>query len=174
MIRFARTAAPLACLLLACVPLPAAAEILGEDAPLCRSARGPAIQVDVQGLKDRRGEVWLELYPATQADFLRDDTDLQREGKTFRRTRANLPASGEVAICVRVPGPGRYALLLRHNRTGKDKFSFWSDGVGFPANRALGRSKPPLADAVVTAGERVTPVPIHMQYLRGLSGFAPR
>ncbi|MCP3733563.1 DUF2141 domain-containing protein [Sphingomonas sp. RP10(2022)] len=153
---------------------PAAAETIGEDAALCRAGRGPAIQVDVQGLKDRQGEIWLELYPGTEADFLRDDTDLVREGKAFRRTRARVPASGDVSICVRVPRAGRYALLLRHNRTGKDKFSFWSDGVGFPANRPLGRSKPPFAQAIVDAGAGITVVPIRMQYLRGLGGFAPR
>ncbi|MEH3158133.1 MAG: DUF2141 domain-containing protein [Sphingomonas taxi] len=158
-------------LLLLAPPLPA--ETLGEDAASCRAGRGPAIQVDVQGLKDRTGEIWLELYPGTEADFLRDDTDLVKEGKTFRRTRARLPADGDASICVRVPRPGRYALLLRHNRTGKDKFSFWKDGVGFPGNHAIGRSKPPFAQAVVDAGSGITAVPIRMQYLRGLSGFTP-
>ena len=150
----------------------AGAEQIGEDAAACAAGRGPAFQVEVQGLKDRTGEMWLELYPATEADFLRPDQALIAEGKTFRRTRARLPASGAVQICVRAPHPGRYALMLRHNRVGKDKFSFWSDGVGIPANQKLGRSRPTVAQASAETGAGVTVVPIRLQYLRGF-GFAP-
>ena len=158
--------------LAAIVAVPLSAETIGEDAGVCTSGRGPAIAVNVQGLKDRTGELWLELYPATQTDFLAPDMDLVAQGKTFRRTRARVPASGNVAICVRVPHPGRYALMLRHNRVGRDKFSFWSDGAGVPANQALGRSKPTLDQAAVNAGAGITSVSIKVQYLRGF-GFSP-
>ena len=168
---------PRACALLAPALLlgaaPSSAEMIGEDAATCTAGHGPAIQANVIGLKDRVGEVWLELYPASEVDFLRPDTDLWAEGKTFRRTRAHLPASGAISICVRVPHPGRYALLLRHNRVGKDKFSLFSDGAGFPSNEKLGRSKPKFAQAVIVAGPGVTAATIRMQYLRGLGGFAP-
>jgi len=150
---------------------PVGAEQIGQDADLCRAGRGPAIQVNVQGLKDRRGELWLELYPPSSDDFLRADTDLMAEGKTFRRTRSRLPAAGNVEICVRVPHPGRYALMLRHNRAERDKFSFWSDGAGVPANQSLGRSKPRLDQALINAGPGITVVAIKMQYLRGF-GFS--
>lgn len=151
-------------------PLPA--HVLDEDAAWCRAGRGPAIQVNVSGLKDRAGELWLELYPDNEADFLRDDTALIAEGKTFRRTRAR-PAAGETSICVRVPRPGRYALLLRHNRGGKDGFSVWSDGVGFPGNRPIGRSRPKFGQAGIDAGGGVTVTFVQMQYLHGLRGFQP-
>ena len=151
---------------------PLSAEQIGEDAAACKSGRGPAIQVNVEGLKDRSGEMWLELYPATATDYLRPDMDLVAEGKTFRRTRARLPASGAVEMCVKVPRPGRYALMLRHNRVGRDKFSFWSDGAGVPGNRSLGRSKPTLEQATVNVGAGIAPVSIKVQYLRGF-GFAP-
>lgn len=150
---------------------PLAAEQIGQDAALCKSGRGPAIQVNVQDLKDRTGELWLELYPAN-GDFLRPDFELVKEGKTFRRTRARLPASGSVEICVKVPGPGRYALMLRHNRVGRDKFSVWSDGAGVANNKSLGRSKPTVGAATVSAGSGITVVSIKMQYLRGF-GFSP-
>ena len=144
-----------------------------EDAGWCRAGHGPAIQVNVSGLKDRSGEVWLELYPDNEADFLRDDTALIAEEKVFRRTRTRPLPAGETTICVRVPHPGRYALLLRHNRNGKDKFSFWSDGVGFPGNQTIGRSRPKFAQAWIDAGAGVTVKTIQLQYLHGLRGFAP-
>lgn len=148
-------------------------QVLGEDAASCRDGNGPAIRVDVSGLKDRAGELWLELYPDNAADFLRDDTALMAEGKTFRRTRARPVAAGATSICVRVPRPGRYALLLRHNRTGKDGFSFWKDGVGFPGNQPIGRAKPQVGQAAIMAGPGVTVTGIQMQYLHGLRGFQP-
>ena len=152
--------------------VPGSAQVLGQDAGICEAGHGPAINVDVRGLKDRAGELWLELYPATQADFLGNDDALIAAGKTFRRTRATLPASGAVDICVKVPHPGRYALLLRHNRTGKDKFSIWRDGLGIADNQAIGRHKPSVEQATVTAGGGVTTIPIKVQYLHGF-GFSP-
>lgn len=155
----------------AVIAAPLSAEMLGEDAQACKAGRGPAIQVNISDLKDRKGEIWLELYPATEADFLRPDTDLWKEGKTFRRTRGWVPKTGDTSICVKVPHPGRYALLLRHSRTGKDRFSVWSDGAGVPANKSLGRKKPTLAAASIEAGPGVTVANIKMQYLHGF-GFS--
>ena len=151
---------------------PAAATQIGEDAQACAAGQGPAFQVEVQGLKDRTGELWLELYPANEGDFLRADQELIAQHKVFRRTRARLPQAGTIQICVRAPHPGRYALMLRHNRVGRDKFSFWSDGVGLPANRKLGRHRPILDQAVAEVGGGVTTVLIRLQYLVGF-GFAP-
>ncbi|WP_339501264.1 DUF2141 domain-containing protein, partial [Pseudomonas canadensis] len=115
-----------------------AAQILGSDAAACTSG-GPAIRVTVDGLKDRTGELKLELFPANDADFLKDDRDLIKEGKFFRRVRLPTPASGPIVLCIRVPTPGPYALLFTHNRDGKNKFNLWQDGAGFPTNARLGR-----------------------------------
>jgi len=152
---------------------PASAEMIGEDAAACIGGHGPAIQVNIVGLKDRTGEIWLELYPATESDFLRPDQDLVAEGKVFRRTRSKPPASGAVSICIRTPHAGRFTLLLRHNRVGKDKFSVFSDGAGVPSNRPMGRSKPKFDQAIIGVGPAVTVANIRVQYLRGLRGFAP-
>lgn len=151
----------------------ASAQVLGEDAAACTSGRGPAIQVDVSGLKDRAGRLKLELYPATEEDFLKDDRDLAKEGKTFRRVWATTPPSGAVVMCIRVPAPGSYAVLFTHDRDGKNKFDFWTDGAGFPSNQRLGRSRPKLRQALVNVGNGVTTVNIRAQYLRGLGGFGP-
>lgn len=151
----------------------AAAGVFGSDSAACTNGEGPAIRANIEGLKDRTGELKLELYPANETDFLQADWQLQREGKFFRRVRITTPVAGPVAICIRVPVPGRYALLFTHNRDGKNKFDFWSDGAGFPSNVKLGRQRPKLAMATLTVGAGVTAVDIKAQYLRGLSGFAP-
>ena len=171
-VRFAAPALfPLA---LAIPAAPALAQpVLGEDAAACNGGGGAAVRVNVTGLKDRSGRLKLELYPANEDDFLKDDRDLKREGKFFRRIWADTPATGSVTLCIKAPRPGRYALLFTHDRDGKNKFNFWKDGAGFPSNRKLGRSRPKLPEAVINVGGGVTRVTIRAQYLRGLSGFAP-
>lgn len=159
-------------LLAGTAPAPAAAGVLGGDAAACASD-GPAVLANIVGLKDRKGELKLELYPANEQDFLKDDRDLAKEGKLFRRIRVPTPQSGSVAMCMRVPRPGRYALLFTHNRDGKNKFSIWSDGAGFASNQKLGRSRPKLNQAIVDVRGGVAPITIRAQYLRGLSGFGP-
>lgn len=158
----------IALLLAAAAPLP-----LGPDAAACASGAGPAVRADIVGLKDRTGRLKLELYPATEGDFLKDDHDLRREGKVFRRIWAPMPASGPVSLCIRVPAPGRYALLFTHDRDGRNKFDFWKDGAGLPANARLGRTRPRLEQAIVDVDRGVTTTRIRAQYLRGLGGFGP-
>jgi uncharacterized protein (DUF2141 family) len=149
----------------------AAAQVLGDDAAACTGGQGPAILATVTGLKDRQGTLKLELYPPNEADFLAGDDDLARAGKFFRRITVTPPANGDAAICIRVPRPGRYALFLGHDRDGKRKFNFWSDGAGFPSNHKIGRARPKLVDALIDVGPGVTRTVIRAQYLRGLGGF---
>lgn len=158
--------------LLVGAPAFAAQAPIGSDSAACTGG-GPAIRVSVDGLKDRTGELKLELYPANEADFLKDDRDLIKEGKFFRRVRVPTPASGPVVLCIRVPTPGPYALLFTHNRDGRNKFNFWSDGAGFPSNTKLGRSRPKVAQGRIIVPEGVVSVDIKAQYLRGLGGFGP-
>lgn len=148
--------------------------VVGGDAGSCTSGRGPAIQVNVLDLKDRRGQLKLELYPANDADFMRSDTDLLAAGKVFRRVTVDAPVAGNVAMCIRVPHPGRYALLFIHSRRAQDKFDFWADGVGLRANTRIGRARPAADAASVAVGTGVVALDIHAQYLRGLGGFGPK
>ena len=151
---------------------PTRAQAIGPDAAAC-AAGGPAIQATITGLKDRRGTLKLELYPANEQDFLADDNALIAAGKTFRRVSVAVPASGNPVVCIRVPRAGRYALFFGHDRDGKPKFNFMSDGAGFPSNQRLGRSRPKLSEALIDAGAGVTTTTIRAQYLRGFSGFGP-
>ena len=144
---------------------------LGSDAAACEAGH-PAILAAIVGLKDRKGIVKLELYPATQADFTRNDTALIAEGKTFRRVTVTPPATGPVTLCIRVPAPGRYALLMTHNRDGQNKFKYTIDGAGLPANKRIGLAKPKVDGAIVEVGDKPLPLTIRAQYL-GLFGFSP-
>src|SRR5689334_20217620 len=90
---------------------------LGQAEGRCRlGENGPAFLVDVIGLKDRRGLLKLELYPANDEDFLEDDNILLNAGKTFRRVEIAVPPAGPVELCIRAPAAGLYALSLLHDR----------------------------------------------------------
>ena len=167
---FGLVAATAGAAVLTLAPMPAAAD--GIDGS-CALPGGPRVQVNVTGLKDRTGRLKLELYPANEADFLKDDRTLVREGKPFRRVWAAMPASGPVTLCIRAPSGGQWALLFTHDRDGKNKFNFWQDGAGFPSNQRLGRSRPKLRQALVNVAANGGQITVRAQYLRGLGGFAP-
>lgn len=128
---------------------------------------GPALLVEATGLKDRKGQIKLEVYPPDDRDFLADDNVLLSHGKTFRRVEQDLPDSGPVVLCIRVPAPGTYAVALLHDRDSNHKFGWWSDGVGFPRYIRLGMHRPRAALALVTAGPGLTRLAIPLMYRHG-------
>jgi len=160
--------------LLLAVPVPPSAPDLGKVEGQCRPGEpGPAYLVDVLGLKDRKGRLKLELYPANDADFLQDDNLLVGAGKPFRRVEAAVPDTGPVQLCIRAPGPGNYALSLLHDRDANRKFGLTVDGVGFAGNPKLGMGKPRAAAASAPVGNGPTHIRIVLNYRQGLFSFAP-
>lgn len=146
---------------------------LGIAAGRCRGIEtGPAFMVDVQGLKDRAGRLKLELYPATPHDFLADDNVLVGAGKAFARVDVPTPPSGKAELCIRAPGPGRYALMLLHDRNGDHKFQLSSDGVGFSNNPKLGWGKPSIEHVAIEVANGPRVITIMLNYRHGL-GMRP-
>ncbi len=147
---------------------------LGKAEAQCRpNEQGPAVMVAVLGLKDRKGNLKAEIYPDNDADFLADDNLLIMAGKTFRRIEAPVPPVGVVELCLRLPGPGSYALTVLHDRDANRKFGLSSDGVGFAGNPKLGLSKPKAAAARFVAGPGLTSISVRLNYRRGLFSFGP-
>ncbi|TPG21724.1 DUF2141 domain-containing protein [Sphingomonas koreensis] len=163
----------LAALIAAQTDLPSTPD-LGKTAGRCRSPEhGPSFLVSVEGLKDRRGSLRLEVYPDNDDDFLADDNKLVAAGKVFRRVEMPTPASGVVQLCIRVPHAGRYAVSVLHDRDGNRKFGLSSDGIGFAGNPKLGWSKPHADAASANARSGPTPITIVMNYRHGLLSFGP-
>jgi uncharacterized protein (DUF2141 family) len=147
---------------------------LGTAEARCRPDEpGPGILVTATGLKDRKGRLKLEVYPSNDRDFLADDNVLLQQGKVFRRVDQDVPAQGLVRLCIRVPRPGAYSLMLLHDRDSNHKFGLTVDGVGFGGNPRLGVTKPSAAATRVVVGSRVTPINVVMNYRQGLFSFRP-
>jgi uncharacterized protein (DUF2141 family) len=129
--------------------------------------------IDVTGLKDRKGLIRAELYPANDRDFLADDNILIAAGKPFRRVERLVPQSGPVELCIRAPAPGTYALSLLHDRDGNRKFGLSTDGIAFPGNPRIGLGKPRASEASAEVGTGIRRVTVRMNYRRGLFSFGP-
>lgn len=144
------------------------------EAALCKPGAGhPALLIEVVGLKDRAGNLRIELYPDSDPDFLSDSNKLLAAGKTFRRITFLVPSSGHPTACLGAPTPGRYSLVIVHDRDGRRKFSPLKDGIGFPGDPKLSYSQPPARKAWVTLGEGVTRLRVRLQYLHGFFTVGP-
>jgi uncharacterized protein (DUF2141 family) len=140
---------------------PAAAGPAG-DAAAC--ARGDsAVLVRVAGFKAPRGMLRVQVYGSNPADFL-------AKGKKLRRVDVPVNGGGRMEVCVDLPGPGNYAVAVRHDLDGNGK-SGWNDGGGFSRNPriSLVHLKPSYGDVVIQVGRGVRPVDVTLNYRKGLS-----
>jgi uncharacterized protein (DUF2141 family) len=144
---------------------PASAGVIGPDAGVCTSGTGSAILVRVEGLKDRVGPLRVRTFGGSPETYF----DKKR---TLKRVELAPPPSGPVEVCMAVPGPGVYAVDIRHdaNRNGDtDK----SDGAGASGNPKISMfdiifGKRPSANQVaVRVGNGVVPINIQVKYLQG-------
>ncbi len=144
---------------------PASAGVIGPDAGVCASGGGSAILVRVEGLRDRVGPLRVRIFGGSP------DTYFDKK-KTLKRVELAPPSSGPVEVCMAVPGPGVYAVDIRHdaNRNGDtDK----SDGAGASGNPKISLfailfgKRPPANKVAVRVGNGVVPINIQVQYLQG-------
>lgn len=161
-------------LLLAAGPALKSTPDLGKAEGRCRPGEsGPALLVEATGMKDRAGNMKLEIYPSNEKDFLADDNVLVAAGKTFRRVEVPVPQSGAVVLCVRIPGPGTYAVSVLHDRNTDRRFNWKIDGIGFSGNPKLGWSKPNYRKSSVhVSSGGVSKIQVVMNYKNGL-GVSP-
>jgi uncharacterized protein (DUF2141 family) len=142
---------------------PAAADVLGSDPGACRpGAGGTAALVTVAGFKDREGRLRVQNYRGTPEEFL-------ASGRYLHREQMPVTPTGDMALCLPLPGPGAYAIVALHDRDSNGKLSVWSDGVGFSRNPRLGLSKPRPQTTLMNFPSGVTQVRIVLNYRQGLS-----
>ena len=140
---------------------PGTAAMLG-DATACTQGDS-AVLVRVDGFKERQGTLRVQIYGSNPADFL-------AKGKKLRRIDLPVAKAGRMDVCVALPGPGNYAVAVRHDLDGNGK-SGWNDGGGFSRNPriSLVSLKPNYRDVVIQVGHGVRPVDVTLNYRRGLS-----
>ena len=142
----------------------AAQAVLGPDAAACRSgSRNAALLVDISGFRERTGTLRVQLYGGNPADWL-------ARGRYLKRIDLPVaPAGRSMPVCVALPGPGRYAVAVRHDEDG-DGRTGWSDGGGFSRNPVLSLAGRPLHEEVaIEAGGRVERIEVLLNYRTGLT-----
>jgi len=144
------------------LPAPASAQ-LGQDAGVCRSG-GQAVLVTVDGFRARTGNIRVAIYGSDPRQFL-------ARGQTLRKINVPVTASGPMRICVALPGPGRYAIAVRHDVNGNNARGDWSDGAGFSRNPRLSLTnlRPNYNNVAINAGRGVTSLGVVLNYRFGLS-----
>ena len=112
----------------------AAVAAIGPDAAACNARSGrTALIVNVRGFQSRQGSVRVQVYGANAAEFL--------TATYVRRVDLPVTRAGAMPVCVALPGPGRYAVAVRHDQNG-DNRNDWGDGGGFSRNPALALPNP--------------------------------
>lgn len=120
---------------------------------------GPAVRVNISGIKPAHGMLRVQLYRGTAADWL-------QTGKWLNRIE--VPArSGSASVCMPVPGPGTYGVAVRHDVNGNGKTDITTDGGGMSNNppiSILNLGKPSYKQTAFAVGDGVKSISIQMRY----------
>ncbi len=136
---------------------------MGPEAADCRpGATGSAILVNVHGFRRQTGFIRVQVHGGNAATWLGKGTHLKRIELPV--TAASMP------VCVKLPGPGRYAVAVRHDEDGDKKFTR-KDGGGYSGNPRLSafHLKSTYAESSFAVDEGVKPVDVVLNYLYGLT-----
>jgi uncharacterized protein (DUF2141 family) len=165
MLRPVLTAAVLGLFGLAAATTPLAAQTLGakidNDMSRCAPGKGPAVRLEISGLKSSSGNLFVRTYRARESDWLKSRRYLHRIDTT--------PRKGATTVCVPLPAAGDYAIVVQHDANGNREKDFSSDGAGMSNNPEiktfLGIPRPPGLDKTrFRAGEGVTRIAIQVKY----------
>lgn len=134
---------------------------IGNDMSRCAPGKGPAVRLDVSGLKSAEGNLLVRTYHARSSDWLKSRRYIHRVD-----TR---PRKGSTSVCVPLPAAGDYAIVVQHDINGNYEKDFSVDGAGMSnnpkINTFLGIPRPPSLDKVrFSAGAGVTRLSIAVQY----------
>jgi uncharacterized protein (DUF2141 family) len=158
------TALSAAVLAAAAVTVPAAAAVpvyhqkVSNDPGRCSGA-GPAVKVNISGIKPAKGVLRVQLYRGIAADWL-------QTGKWL--SRIEVPArGGSATVCVPVPAPGTYGIAVRHDVNGNGKTDIRTDGGGMsnnPSINILNLGKPSYKETAFAVGDGTRTISIQMRY----------
>ncbi len=131
-----------------------------NDMAKCGAGKGPAIQVNVRGIKSSSGKIRVQNYPATSSAWL-------AKGRWLQRIDAKASAGG-LNFCVPLSASGKYAIAVRHDKNANGKTDISTDGGGFsnnPSINILNLGKPSVGKVAFSAGPGVTTITVNMKYM---------
>ena len=133
---------------------------IANDMTRCYAGSGPAVMVTVNGIQNTQGIVRVQSYRGTQADWL-------QKGRWINRIE--VPTRAEtMTFCMPVPGPGTYAIAVRHDANGNRKTDISLDGGGMSNNPSINifnLGKPSYKKTAFEVGNDVKSIRIIMKYM---------
>lgn len=126
----------------------------------CTDSNGrPEIQVDISDIRDGGGNLRLNVYDNKPGEFL-------KKGKWI--VRVDMPIRpGSMEVCVWVPSPGTYGLVIMHDRNANGRYNLLRDGYGVSTNPRLRLRKPKYEEAAFIVGAERTELAVMMKYRFG-------
>ena len=137
------------------------AQVSGNVMSACSPGKGPAVRVQISGLRSGEGNLFVRIYRASQSDWLRSKRYLIRIDAK--------PRGGSMVVCVPVPEAGRYAIAAQHDINGNREVDFSRDGAAMSNNPEIGSflgiPRPPKVEkAAFSVGSGVTRIAVNMRY----------
>lgn len=137
------------------------AQVSSNNLEACASGRGPAVRVQVSGLRSGNGNLFVRIYKASKRDWLK--------GKRYLTRVDARPRQGSMTVCIPVATAGNYAIAVQHDENGNREMDFSTDGAGMSNNPKIGSflgiPRPPsVSKATFAAGTGITPISISVRY----------
>ena len=130
--------------------------------PTCTRGGSPAVLVHVVGLKNGAGQVRIQAYGPTAANYL-------KKGAWAGRVDVPLGGRRAVDICLPLPATGQYSIAVRHDANANSK-SDWNDGAGFSRNPRLSLlGRPNFAQTAIPVQQGTTRLNVLMNYRQGMT-----
>ena len=134
--------------------------IIGNDLGKCTAGSAPAVLVTVDGVNSSSGRIRVQSYRGTSAEWLK---------KGHWLSRIEMPArEGTMTFCVPVPGPGPYAIAVRHDVNGNHSTDISVDGGAMSNNPSINifnLGKPSYSKTAFPVGNGVKSIRVQMKYL---------
>jgi uncharacterized protein (DUF2141 family) len=137
--------------------------LIDNDMSRCAPGAGPAVRVEVSGIRSAQGLLIVRAYHARDSDWLKSKAYFAKIHEPAR--------AGRMSVCVPVPrASSQYAIAVQHDVKGNYSTNFSTDGAGMSNNPVvrtiLGIPRSPKVEQVAfSAGNGVTRIPIAMRYL---------
>lgn len=129
--------------------------------PACKVEAGQAaLEVTVDNLQTTEGQMRAQIYSSDPDEFL-------AKGKKLVRVDVPVETLDGPVICVLLPAPGTYALVVMHDKNANGKADFFSEGFGFSNNPKLSLAPPDGEDVMFVAEAGVSKHVIELNYIFG-------
>lgn len=140
-------------------PAHAGGQKVPNDLSKCQAGGGPAVLVNVSGVKAPTGKMRIQTYRGIKSEWLKKGAWLHR---------VEVPArTGDMKICLPVSAAGTYAVAIRHDINNNGKTDIFGDGGGMSNNPSINifnLGKPSYKKTKFAMGNEVKSIHIKMKY----------